>query len=150
MQYAFGESRENSWSLAILVMVWVATGEYLIGAIPSIVLTRWTQFPTVAVHCVEICSIILLHTTIWSAYQGTQQYICGSDNSSFLEMYLVEYLHSPRCLVQSWIISYFEFALAIWLAVVSLNQMALIFGSSPFFCGPCMFFSLVILGLPIP
>ena len=123
MQYGFGETKENAWSLAALIMVWTGTVLYIFGAIPIYSLTRWWVFPTIAIHCTEVNVLIVSHIFIWSTYVGTQQYVCGEEIVDFLTKY-EEYLNSNKCRIQSWMFSYFLLAVLTWLCALSLNISA--------------------------
>jgi hypothetical protein len=127
MQYSFEESRENAWSLAALIMVWVGTAMYLMAIIPNVAMTRWWKYPSVVTHSIELTVLILLQTVIWSCYEGTQQYICRSDNSDFVQM-ISEHLSSGTCIAQEWIFVFFFVANLMWLCVLSLSIAAQMFG----------------------
>ncbi len=147
LQYGFGESRENDWALASLIMVWVASSLYIFAIIPSLVLSNWLQFPTVAVHSMEVCCFIIVHTSIWATYEGPQQYICGGEAEDYTQKFFYDYLSSSKCLAQSWIISYFQLAFYSWLFVLSLNTIALILGYSFSFCIDSLSYSFLSIGL---
>ena len=128
MQYAFGEDRENAWSLAAVIMVWVGTAMYAVGLVPNMMMTQWWVYPSVATHCLEFCVLLNSHMLVWASYEGTQEYVCGgSDNGDILTLFFAEYFDSAKCIAQSFLTSFFALGAVFWLVVMSVSSLPIAF-----------------------